>query len=118
MTKSSFLRPMPEPLTPEEVDERISVDQWADYLYSAWHKYLELFGEPPHGTLRQMSALIAFVPIKAVTAERRNKELEQAARALCEGLSEECADGLAPGPSISNAWANLLALLPKEERGE
>ena len=30
----------------------------ATELAAAWKKYVELFGEPPHGTERQMGALI------------------------------------------------------------
>lgn len=30
-------------------------------LHSAWKKYTELLGEPPHGTLPQMKALVEFV---------------------------------------------------------
>lgn len=33
-------------------------------LYKAWGTYIKLFGEPPHGTLRQMSSLLALVPGK------------------------------------------------------
>jgi hypothetical protein len=36
----------------------------AEQLCEAWEKYVRWFGEPPHGTLRQMAALLAFVPVE------------------------------------------------------
>ena len=33
----------------------------AQDLANAWTRYVELFGEPPHGTLKQIAALLKFV---------------------------------------------------------
>lgn len=40
----------------------------ADGLAAAWRKYVAAFGEPPHGTLSQLKALLEFMP-KPVQAE-------------------------------------------------
>lgn len=37
-------------------------DRLADALHTAWHSYIKLFGEQPHGTLPQMKALVALIP--------------------------------------------------------
>lgn len=37
-------------------------DRMAAALHTAWHSYVGLFGEQPHGTLPQMKALVAFIP--------------------------------------------------------
>lgn len=34
----------------------------ADCLHRAWQSYVQDFGEPPHGTLLQMKALLEFIP--------------------------------------------------------
>jgi hypothetical protein len=41
----------------ESHDERL-----AEKLHAAWQKYLWLFGEPPHGTLKQLKAVVALIP--------------------------------------------------------
>lgn len=34
----------------------------AESLNSAWRKYSELFGEPPHGTIKQLTAMLTLSP--------------------------------------------------------
>ena len=34
----------------------------AERLAEAWRKYLKLFGEPPHGTVKQMGAMLELMP--------------------------------------------------------
>ena len=48
------LMPMGATVTPKD---RLSLA-----LKVAWQSYIHLFGEPPHGTLPQMKALVAFIP--------------------------------------------------------
>lgn len=36
------------------------VETMAEQLSEAWGKYVGLFGETPHGTVRQMAALLSF----------------------------------------------------------
>jgi hypothetical protein len=37
-------------------------DALAQGLHAAWGKYVELFGEDPHGTYRQLRAMLEFLP--------------------------------------------------------
>ena len=37
-------------------------EAFAKRLAIAWRKYVALFGEPPHGTERQLSALLCLLP--------------------------------------------------------
>ena len=36
----------------------MNLDELADKLHHGWKRYVELFGEPPHGTLRQIRAML------------------------------------------------------------
>lgn len=42
-------------------------------LYDAWQKYAEVFGEPPHGTLKQLNALVELLALEAIVAEISNR---------------------------------------------
>ena len=39
-------------------------DELASDIRHAWRRYTDLFGEPPHGTLPQIKALVALMPTK------------------------------------------------------
>jgi hypothetical protein len=39
-----------------------SNDDLAQGLFTAWSKYVQLFGEQPHGTLKQLRAMLEFIP--------------------------------------------------------
>lgn len=39
-----------------------SLDELAQRLQTAWAKYREAFGAPPHGTLQQLRAMLEFMP--------------------------------------------------------
>lgn len=38
------------------------LDELAQRLQTAWAKYRAAFGEPPHGTLQQLRAMLEFMP--------------------------------------------------------
>lgn len=38
------------------------LDQLALDLSTAWQRYSAAFGEPPHGTQRQLRAMLSFLP--------------------------------------------------------
>lgn len=38
------------------------LDKLANDLHAAWKKYRAAFGEDPHGTLRQLRAMLEFLP--------------------------------------------------------
>ncbi len=42
-----------------------------------WHKYTSLFGEPPHGTLPQLLALLELAPLTDLTRGIRNKAIAE-----------------------------------------
>jgi hypothetical protein len=44
------------------------LDQLAADLQVAWRKYEHFFGEPPHGTLKQIRGLLEFLPKDAASA--------------------------------------------------
>jgi hypothetical protein len=43
------------------------LDQLALDLSTAWQSYSAAFGEPPHGTQKQLRAMLCFVPKTAPT---------------------------------------------------
>lgn len=58
--ESSFItRALRELLERHEDSERLIN---AGTLAVAWKRYTDLFGEPPHGTEKQMGALLALIP--------------------------------------------------------
>jgi predicted HAD superfamily Cof-like phosphohydrolase len=46
------------------------VEAFASALVVAWEKYTHLFGEPPHGTVAQLQALVELMPRPAQDGER------------------------------------------------
>lgn len=38
--------------------ETLDLESVAAYLSGGWQRYVELFGEPPHGTIKQFLALL------------------------------------------------------------
>ena len=42
--------------------EMLQAGSLARDLTQAWQRYVELFGEPPHGTAKQMAALVELLP--------------------------------------------------------
>lgn len=40
----------------------INVTEQAELLARAWKRYVDLFGCPPHGTARQLAALLELMP--------------------------------------------------------
>ncbi len=47
--------------------------QLAIALHEAWKSYTKLLGEPPHGTLKQLSALVEFVHIEGMVSSIEKK---------------------------------------------
>jgi len=47
-------------MAPPEVNK----DELASSLHAAWKRYVGLLGEPPHGTLPQIKALIELMPTR------------------------------------------------------
>lgn len=41
---------------------QIAAELDAETLQKAWIRYVEAFGEPPHGTLPQLRALLSLIP--------------------------------------------------------
>ena len=47
----------------------------AESLYKAWHRHLDLFGEEPHGTMKQWTALLELVPDESLAELASHDEL-------------------------------------------
>jgi hypothetical protein len=45
-----------------QVQEQPTLDELAAGLEEAWMKYLRYFGHAPHGTLKQLRAMVEFLP--------------------------------------------------------
>ena len=43
-------------------------DNLTDNLYRAWNQYKWVFGEEPHGTVKQIRAMMEFMPIDPLNA--------------------------------------------------
>lgn len=52
-------------------DEQKSV--LAEALQEGWRRYYRLFGEPPHGTLPQIKALVELVHIEDLISDLRKE---------------------------------------------
>lgn len=44
----------------KELGEKLDIQHVAASLSDGWRRYVELFGEPPHGTIKQFLALLEF----------------------------------------------------------
>jgi hypothetical protein len=60
----------PSQPTSPSVDAETLKNNLASSLVIAWDRYVSLFGEPPHGTGKQMRSLLSFVPTAALAAPR------------------------------------------------
>lgn len=54
-------------------------------LQQAWRKYADLFGEPPHGILKQLLAMLEFAHVTTEAYERA-KSLDSVARELAQRM--------------------------------
>jgi hypothetical protein len=57
----------PASAKPSAAEERLT----GETLAGAWSKYAEFFGEPPHGTVKQMSALLELAGIRQQAASAK-----------------------------------------------
>jgi hypothetical protein len=63
---------------------------------TGWRKYTEAFGEPPHGTLQQLRAMLCFLP----------KPMAEAVYAD-SGPCRWCDEGIPPVlSSVSDQWVH------------
>ncbi len=62
---------MPAGLTEQQIHDL------ATSLQVGWRRYTELLGEPPHGTLDQIKAMLVLTPLESLILGIQNKVLAE-----------------------------------------
>lgn len=96
---------LPVPVAGETDAEK---DKLASRLYVAWVNYVRLFGEPPHGTEKQLRALSRLIPTLAT--ERVSDQESETALDRAEALLRRPHGPSSPAlPEKAVAWREALA---------